>query len=578
MKDDSRELVTLPWSDEFNINSICESFPVISGGNLMHWAFLTVLLITSVYLFSFGYRFYRFSAFLIAGLLGTTFCYLLCASENILEPYINAAIAVVCGLLCAVIASLHSKLGFFVTGFCVGSITGAYCVLAVALLASFKALWFGLTVCFVSGIFVALLSVCWQKLFSIANTSFVAGFLVFVIFDYILEQLVLAHYGWMVLIEAESTALCAYSWVSICIWPIILIVGIIIQYAKTARYFDHLEAKKVFDDNEDNDTPKRSINGTLRNGKSITPEGSSTKTSKSTLRQYSGTRYTGDIVPKNLTGNNALPTTMRTAARMRAMAAQNAGTLAAGFPAGMELGPEYQVMGSTVYYGDTYSEYGAAQGRQPVGPMGAGVPGPQRGRRRAPGAKRPGTNDSSLYEDVDEQDQYCAIDYDQIKNYEYGYAQYGPAYMGPQSSSGGLDAQQLVMMQQQQIYRQQQSRTSTLGSMRGVPGEGGMYQRIPNTSPNAYQAPVSMQQQESTTNNPQEGIQMDNLKSGMSNGSMGPGPSSAGAFPPAPGAKSPPLMQRGPTRAPPPPPAATQSFPSNEDYMEPVVSASTSKV
>ena len=60
---------------------------------------------------------------------------------------------------------------------------------------------------------------------------------------------------------------------------------------------------------------------------------------------------------------------------MRAMAAQNAGTLAAGFPAGMELGPEYQVMGSTVYYGDTYSEYGAAQGRQPVGPMGAGVPG-----------------------------------------------------------------------------------------------------------------------------------------------------------------------------------------------------------
>ena len=126
MKDDSRELVTLPWSDEFNINSICESFPVISGGNLMHWAFLTVLLITSVYLFSFGYRFYRFSAFLIAGLLGTTFCYLLCASENILEPYINAAIAVVCGLLCAVIASLHSKLGFFVTGFCVGSITGKF--------------------------------------------------------------------------------------------------------------------------------------------------------------------------------------------------------------------------------------------------------------------------------------------------------------------------------------------------------------------------------------------------------------------------------------------------------------------
>ena len=60
---------------------------------------------------------------------------------------------------------------------------------------------------------------------------------------------------------------------------------------------------------------------------------------------------------------------------MRAMAAaQNAGGLAAGLPMGMDLGPEYQVMGSTVYYGDTYSEYGVAA-RQMGGPLAQTVPG-----------------------------------------------------------------------------------------------------------------------------------------------------------------------------------------------------------
>ena len=205
--------------------------------------------------------------------------------------------------------------------------------------------------------------------------------------------------------------------------------------------------------------------------------------------------------------------------------------------------------------------------------------GPQRGRRRAAGAKRPGTNDSSLYEDVNDEDQYCAIDYDQIKNYEYGYAQYGPAqygpaYMGPQTSSG-LDAQQLVMLQQQQIYRQQQSRTSTLGSMRGGDG-GGMYHRIPNSPSGggAYQAPVATSQKDAAmTSN--DAIQMDNMKQNVAGGSMANG--GANGFPPT---RSPPSMQRGPTRAPPPPPNGLASGPPNndDDYMEPVLSSSTSKV
>ncbi len=126
MKDSNVESVALPWAKEFEIQVVCDNFPTFSGGSFLSWVFLLIIFVTAVYLFSFGYRFYRFSSFLISGLLGATFCYLLCSSENVLEPYINGAIALVCGVLCAIIASLHSKLGFFLTGFCVGSTTGMY--------------------------------------------------------------------------------------------------------------------------------------------------------------------------------------------------------------------------------------------------------------------------------------------------------------------------------------------------------------------------------------------------------------------------------------------------------------------
>ncbi len=126
-----------------------------------------------------------------------------------------------------------------------------------------------------------------------------------------------------------------------------------------------------------------------------------------------------------------------------------------------------------------------------------------------------------------------------------------------QSASGPIDAQQLVMMQQQQIYRQQQSRTSTLGSTRGG-DSGAIYQRMPHAPPTSQDAAG-------------EGMQMDNMKGGyVPNG--GGNPANQNAFP----TKSPQMM-RGPTRAPPPPPA-NQGFSNNEDYMEPVISSSTSNV
>ena len=162
---------------------------------------------------------------------------------------------------------------------------------------------------------MALLSINWEKTFSISNTSFVSGFLIFLAVDYLVEQFVLVHYGWVILIQAKTPAICSYSWVAAAVWPIVSIIGIFFQSLRTGRYYDHREPKDPADESDENDTPRKSMNSTLRIGKTATPEGVGTKTTKSTLRQTSTTRYTGDIVPKNLTGNNALPATMHTAAR-----------------------------------------------------------------------------------------------------------------------------------------------------------------------------------------------------------------------------------------------------------------------
>ena len=175
---------------------------------------------------------------------------------------------------------------------------------------------------------------------------------------------------------------------------------------------------------------------------------------------------------------------------------------------------------------------------------------------------------------MDDEDQYCAIDYDQIRNYEYGYAQYGPASQyGPQYGGppgGQVDAQQLLMMQQQQqqIYRQQQSRTSTLGSTRSDGGGAGVYQRVPTQAPPGMSGaggPVyePIKTQDSNVD------ATDNMKSSgspamVNGGSMNAPPPSVLA------PRSTPLMARGPTRAPPPPPTAGPS--NDEDYLSPVIS------
>ena len=124
MKDPSSRQLVLPWTDNFDIQRICDNFPAFSDISPLSLLFLGVFIAIACFLCSFGYRFHRLSSFLATGLLGTPFFYLLCSAESIFDLYINAAIAVGCGLLCAIIASLHSKLGFFITGFSVGAIVG----------------------------------------------------------------------------------------------------------------------------------------------------------------------------------------------------------------------------------------------------------------------------------------------------------------------------------------------------------------------------------------------------------------------------------------------------------------------
>ena len=124
MRDPSSRRLILPWTNYLDIQKICDSFPALLDVSPLSLLFVCAFVAIAVFLCSFGYRFHRLSSFLATGLLGTAFFYLLCSAESVFEFYIDAAIGIGCGLLCAIIASLHSKLGFFISGFSVGAIVG----------------------------------------------------------------------------------------------------------------------------------------------------------------------------------------------------------------------------------------------------------------------------------------------------------------------------------------------------------------------------------------------------------------------------------------------------------------------
>lgn len=97
-----------------------------------------------------------------------------------------------------------------------------------------------------TGMLCAVMTLQWQRLFTILSTSVFGAAIMTVCADYFVEMLALAMHVYNCLrLEPAPPPLCWYSWVILGIWPTLSMMGVLVQWKLTAEGFSHTEGERT---------------------------------------------------------------------------------------------------------------------------------------------------------------------------------------------------------------------------------------------------------------------------------------------------------------------------------------------
>jgi hypothetical protein len=190
----------------------------------------------------FGYRCFKAVMFLTGFIFGSIIVYLICLQEKLLPAYGNAGVALGAGLLFGLITMLVQYVGLFMTGFHTGLFAG---VVALATAEQFRwqpaTVWTSAAVLLGSGLLAAVLNLYWQKGLTVLGTSVYGGAIMAGSLDYFVEKFLMVKWVWDRVALKPSPAPCWFGWLILAVWPLMVFIGIITQWAVTGRGIHHQE-------------------------------------------------------------------------------------------------------------------------------------------------------------------------------------------------------------------------------------------------------------------------------------------------------------------------------------------------
>ncbi|XP_078572059.1 transmembrane protein 198-like isoform X2 [Branchiostoma floridae x Branchiostoma japonicum] len=197
-----------------------------------------------VYCF-FGYRCFKAVMFLTGFIFGSVIVFMLCNEERFYTTYLSveasAGIAIGIGVLCGLVTMLINAVGLFMTGFTLGMFLSAALLIVLEAFYHPPTVWIPVGIIFGVGILFAVLTLQWQKSCTILATSVFGGAIMTVCVDYFVEHFIMVQYVWERFMAALSEPVCWYSWVILSIWPVLMVIGVVVQHRVTGRNFDHQE-------------------------------------------------------------------------------------------------------------------------------------------------------------------------------------------------------------------------------------------------------------------------------------------------------------------------------------------------
>ncbi|OCT60963.1 transmembrane protein 198-B [Xenopus laevis] len=193
----------------------------------------------------FGYRCFKAVMFLTGLMFGSVVIFMLCYKERVLDTQLSVEASVGIGLgigiLCGLVTMLVRSVGLFMVGLLLGLLLAIATLIVMEQFYHPRTVWVPVALLLGIGMLFAVLTLQWQRFFTTLSTAVFGSAIMTVTVDYFIELFLLVQYIYQRLKVAPPQAVCWYSWVILGIWPVLSLLGVLVQWKVTGEGYSHTE-------------------------------------------------------------------------------------------------------------------------------------------------------------------------------------------------------------------------------------------------------------------------------------------------------------------------------------------------
>lgn len=147
------------------------------------------------------------------------------------------------GVLCGLMTMLVSTIGLVLSGLQLGSLLVLAILVVIGQFHSLSPVWVPLSTTLAASVVAAVFTLQWQKLFTIVYTSVSGATAVTLCADYLLGTFTLPGQVHDVLCQVAPRPLCWFNWVITGTWPVMSLIGVLVQWRFSAKGVSHIEGE-----------------------------------------------------------------------------------------------------------------------------------------------------------------------------------------------------------------------------------------------------------------------------------------------------------------------------------------------
>lgn len=193
----------------------------------------------------FGYRCFKAVLFLTGLMFGSVVIFMLCYKERVMDTQLSVEASVGIGLgigtLCGLVTMLVRSVGLFMVGLLLGLLLGVASLVVMEEFYHPRTVWVPIGILLGAGTLCAVLTLQWQRCFVTLSTATFGSAIITITVDYFIELFALVHYIYERLRVSPKKPQCWFTWVILGVWPVLALLGVLIQWKVTGEGFSHTE-------------------------------------------------------------------------------------------------------------------------------------------------------------------------------------------------------------------------------------------------------------------------------------------------------------------------------------------------